>query len=101
MAGIANASGTKRLPNFGMPWLQAFALPAATLVTTELEEEEDAAGRAAVEQPLDVAAAAGEALLLLQSLQQHLDVAVAAEVEVDADAVAALVVYERKDRLRP
>ena len=82
-----------------MPWLQAFALLAATLVTTELEEE-DAAGRAAVEQPLDVAAAAGEALLLLQSLQQHLDVAVAAEVEVDADAVAALVVYESKDRLR-
>ena len=82
-----------------MPWLQAFALLAATLVTTELEEE-DAAGRAAVEQPLDVAAAAGEAPLLLQSLQQHLDVAVAAEVEVDADAVAALVVYESKDRLR-
>ena len=99
MAGIADASGTKRFPNFGMPWLQAFALLAATLVTTELEEE-DAAGRAAVEQPLDVAAAAGEALLLLQSLQQHLDVAVAAEVEVDADAVAALVVYESKDRLR-
>ena len=99
MAGIANASGTKRFPNFWVPWLQAFALLAATLVTTELEEE-DAAARAAVEQPLDVAAAAGEAMLLLQPLLQHLDVAVAAEVEVDADAVAALVVYESKDRLR-